>query len=218
MSTMKALKVRTGGLSATSKMPGYSWGLPVRSCQTGQALMKIEGSVCHKCYAKKGNYAYSNVKQVYEDRLRLFESETWVDDMVELIQKRAVDVPYFRWFDSGDLQSPAMLDKIIEVVKRTEGVRHWMPTREVKHIDRNIFLPSNLVVRVSAPMIGAKRVPGYRNTSTVAPRSMRKQWPELALERTTRNWYCPATLQGHECGECRACWNPMIENVVYLEH
>ena len=218
MSTLKALKERTGGLSETSKMPGYSWGLPVRTCQTGQLLMKIQGSVCHHCYAKKGNYTFKNVAQAYEERYQRFHSETWVEDMAELIIKRAEDTPFFRWFDSGDLQSNEMLRRVVQVVERTPCVNHWLPTREVQHLRPVVSIPKNLIIRVSSPMVGGKRVPGYPHTSTVAPRSLKKQWAELVAESTPRNWYCPSSLQDHACGECRACWMPHIENVTYLEH
>ena len=29
---------------------------------------------------------------------------------------------------------------------------------------------------------------------------------------------CPASKQGNECGECRACWDGSVENINYKKH
>jgi len=43
-------------LSKPDKMPGFAYGLPAWECKTGSKLAKVPGSVCHGCYAMKGNY------------------------------------------------------------------------------------------------------------------------------------------------------------------
>ena len=118
----------TGGLSKPSKMPGPAHNLPAQACITGAKLVKIPGSVCAGCYALKGRYRFRNVQDALQRRLQALQDPRWVDAMVTLITGEA----WFRWHDSGDIQSQEHLKKIFEVCKRTPGTRHWMPTREVK--------------------------------------------------------------------------------------
>ena len=98
---------------------------------------------------------------------------------------------WFRWHDSGDIQSPEHLIKIFEVCKRTPGTQHWMPTREVKFLtlmDPDI-VPSNLIIRISSHMINQGPVKHWPWTSTVSTK------PE---DRT-----CAAPDQDNECKDCR---------------
>ena len=116
----------TGGLSKPSKMPGPAHNLPAVACKTGAKLVKIPGSVCAGCYALKGRYRFKNVQAALNRRLQALEDPRWVDAMVVVITGEK----YFRWHDSGDIQSLKHLENIFEVCKRTPGTSHWMPTRE----------------------------------------------------------------------------------------
>ena len=113
----------TGGLSKPSKMPGPAHNLPAVACKTGAKLVKIPGSVCAGCYALKGRYRFNNVQQALQD-------PRWVDAMVQLIKGQ----DWFRWHDSGDIQSMKHLENIFEVCKRTSQTKHWMPTREAQFL------------------------------------------------------------------------------------
>ena len=141
----------TGGLSKPSKMPGPAHNLPAQACKTGAKLVKVPGSVCAGCYALKGRYRFKNVQAALSRRLQALQDPRWVDAMVTLIQ----DQDWFRWHDSGDIQSLEHLKNIFEVCKRTPRTRHWMPTREaqfLKDIDP-ATVPPNLIIRMSSHMI-----------------------------------------------------------------
>ena len=136
----------TGGLSKPSKMPGPAYNLPAVACITGAKLVKVPGSVCAGCYALKGRYRFNNVQRALERRLQALKHPLWVDAMVTLIR----DHKWFRWHDSGDIQSPEHLKNIFEVCKRTPETQHWMPTREAKFLrlmDPDI-VPPNLIIRM----------------------------------------------------------------------
>ena len=105
----------TGGLSKPSKMPGPAYNLPAWHCQTGAKLRKIEGTPCFGCYAMKGRYRFSNVRAALERRLDSLDHPQWVTAMVALIQGQ----PWFRWHDSGDVQSHEHLKNIFEVCRLT---------------------------------------------------------------------------------------------------
>jgi hypothetical protein len=192
----------TGGLSKPNKMPGPSINLPAWNCITGVKLQAVKNSVCAGCYAMKGRYRFKNTRQAMDRRLAALQDPRWVDAMVTLITGE----PWFRWHDSGDIQSPEHLKNIFEVCKRTPGTRHWMPTREVKFLrlmDPDV-IPPNLIIRISSHMIDQGPVTHWPWTSTVSTR------PE---DRT-----CPAPDQGNECGSCRQCWSRDTANICYGKH
>ena len=198
----KEARLITGGLSKPSKMPGPAHNLPAWRCITGVKLQQVPGSVCSGCYAMKGRYRFKNVKEALERRQQALTDPRWVDAMVVLITAD----PWFRWNDSGAIQSPEHLKNIFEVCKRTPGTRHWMPTREVKFLrlmDPDV-IPPNLIIRISSHMIDQGPVTHWPWTSTVSTK------PE---DRT-----CPAPDQGNECGSCRACWSRDTANKSYGKH
>lgn len=199
-----------GNLSHTSKMPGPSFGLSAFDCKTGSKLREKAGSVCASCYARKGQYTWPNVRTAHTVRLAAVMSAltdtqaraTWVAAMVTLLR----GVAHFRWHDSGDLQSLAHFRLIAEVCRATPDTSHWLPTHEPRFIDRQ-GIPSNLVVRVSAPMMDSPAPSTYANTSTVHT-SRAPQGSHV----------CPAPSQGGACASCRACWDATVSNVSYHAH
>ena len=90
-----------GGCTQTSKMPCKSYSLPTEHCNVGSKLAKVEGSICHGCYANKGNYnRYAKtIKPVQFRRLESVSKDEWVESMVKSIGKDE----YFRWHDSGEI-------------------------------------------------------------------------------------------------------------------
>ena len=186
----------TGGLSAPSKMPGPAYNLPAQACITGAKLVKIPGSVCAGCYARKGRYNFSNVRLALARRLESLKHPQWVLAMTVLIKGEA----HFRWHDSGDLQSSWHLKRIFEVCEATPETSHWLPTREAKFLPLNTdSIPKNLIIRMSSHMIDQKPVTFWPWTSTVS----------------TGDFTCPASKQGNECKSCRNCWDRKVANVTY---
>ncbi|KKN43898.1 hypothetical protein LCGC14_0698470 [marine sediment metagenome] len=199
-----------GGLSRTTKMPGFSHSVPATACNVGSRLALVPDSPCSKCYARRGNYRWPNVKKVLANRLARLADERWVEAMVALInytslEKRGKRSKYFRWHDSGDVQSPAHLEAIFEVCRQTPEVHHYLPTKEYGLIKQyGHLVPDNLVVRVSAarwdqPPINV----GLGTTSTV-----HRESPPVGFA-------CPSMQQDHQCADCRACWDPGVPNISY---
>ena len=200
MMLKKEARQITGGLSAPSKMPGPAYNLPAWKCITGSKLVKIPGSVCAGCYALKGRYRFQVVRLALARRLASLKHPRWVDAMVALIHGE----PWFRWHDSGDLQSAWHLKRIFEVCNKTPDTQHWLPTREARILNLidPAVIPSNLIIRMSSHMIDQKPVTFWPWTSTVST--------------TTKT--CPALDQGNSCRDCRACWDRKISNVTYSKH
>ena len=127
MKTKDAIKI-THTLGKPSKMPGFSYGLPAQECKTGSKLAKKPGSTCFGCYALKGCYRFKAFKTASYKRLEALKNPLWVKAMAAQINSKKSK--YFRWHDSGDVQSLKHLAKIFKVAKLTPGVQHWLPTRE----------------------------------------------------------------------------------------
>ena len=196
----KEANIIVGGLSAPGKMPCPSINLPAAACITGQILAKVPGTTCHGCYALKGRYNFKYTKIAMARRLEALKDSRWVRAMVTLMQGR----PYFRWHDSGDIQSAWHLARILEVCKLTPDTKHWLPTREAKLLalmDPDI-IPKNLIIRLSATKVNG---------------AASKSWPWTSTVSTTTKT-CPAPNQGGKCLDCRSCWSRDIKNVVYAKH
>ena len=190
----------TGTLSKPSKMPGWSYGIPAKECKVGSKLAKIPGTVCHGCYALKGCYVFPVVQAAQYKRLAAIDNPLWVKAMAAQILRRRSK--YFRWHDSGDLQSLKHLAKFFAVARLTPDVNHWLPTREAWVKPYIARAPKNLVIRFSMPMIDQPAAESWPHTSTV-----------VTTGRT-----CPAPDQNNTCGDCRACWDPNVKNVAYGKH
>ena len=121
MSKLTEARDYVGGLSTPSKMPCMSYGLPAQACNVGSILKMIEGSTCSNCYAlDRGMYVMPNVKKAQARRLAAISKLDWVNQMSIALGKK----PFFRWHDSGDIQSEKHLADIVEVVKRTPHIKH----------------------------------------------------------------------------------------------
>lgn len=207
-----------GTLSKPSKMPCYGFSLPAQHCQTGSKLQTVKDSTCFKCYALRGNYRRGNVRDALQSRYdKLMRAtaenklDAWSDAMAAQINAQEKS-GFFRWHDSGDLQSVAHLLAIFRVCELTPHIKHWIPTREAAYVRSALALrpaPSNLRIRLSAlkrefpPSAGLAKRLGVQ-TSTVS-------WKQSGV-------ICEANKRGGVCGPCRACWSQNVFNVDYPLH
>jgi len=201
---IKEAKEITGGLSKPSKMPGPAYNLPASQCITGAKLVNVKGSTCSGCYALKGNYIrFPAVQKAMERRARSLVHDSWITAMVTLIKKHR----WFRWHDSGDLQSVQHLKNIFEVCKLTPDTRHWLPTREARFINLMdpAVVPKNLKIVLSDHMNDQATPPSW--------------WPYTSGVTTKHGTVtCPAASQGNKCRSCRKCWDRNTKRVIYGKH
>jgi hypothetical protein len=196
-------------LSKASKMPCRSWSLQaLDTCPASRDSTGALVPACSGCYATTGNYRFKNVKAPREHNRIDWKRDTWVDDMVaELDNDR-----YFRWFDSGDMYSLGLANKILEVCQRTPWVKHWIPTRMHKFRKFKVVLAllqalPNVAVRLSSDSITGETVQGS-NTSTIA-----------TLDTVPRGAVvCEAYTRQGKCADCRACWDKSVPVVCYIGH
>lgn len=200
-------------ISITSKLDGIrSWSLQaIDTCPGSIAAPGELVDACKGCYATTGNYLYPNVKAPREHNKTDWQRLEWVDDMVrELDSDR-----YFRWFDSGDIYTLALAEKILEVMTRTPWCKHWLPTRMHKFpkfrdvLQRMQALP-NVMVRFSSDSVIGEYIPGLHG-SVIGPDAATFQAiPGVSL--------CHAYEHDEKCSGCRACWDKSIDLICYPAH
>ena len=197
--------------SKPSKMPCRSWSL--QALETCPASKDSNGELvpaCKGCYATSGNYRFPNVKAPREHNREDWQTPDWVAVMVsELDNDR-----YFRWFDSGDVYDIRLARKILEVMRQTPWVRHWLPTRmhkfdKFKSVLDNMDALSNVVVRLSSDGVLGETVENAANSSTIVP-NREYLTPIMSL--------CGASEREGKCGTCRACWDKTVAIVAYPAH
>ena len=202
-----------GGLTQTTKMPCQSYSLPTIACVTGFKMREIAGSICASCYADKGNYRkyQNNIEPAQHARLVSITDELWVDAMVVSIGTDK----YFRWHDSGDIQSIEHLEKIADVARATPGCMHWLPTREygiVSAFTAQFDIPDNLIIRLSAM---------FTDRAVIVPKTLQNV-KGIAVSnvhsKKAIGTACNAPRQNGECRTCRACWNRKVAAVSYSIH
>ena len=197
--------------SKPSKMPCRSWSL--QALDTCPASKKPDGELvdaCKGCYATTGFYAMGSVKAPREHNREDWKHSDWVDVMAaELDNDR-----YFRWFDSGDLYSLALAEKVLEVMRRTPWCNHWLPTRMHKF---EKFAPvlaemeklPNVVVRLSSDSVTGETVQGAATSSTIIP-TVSHSLSSMSV--------CEAYERGGKCATCRLCWSKDVAVVAYPAH
>ena len=198
-------------LSKTNKLDGImSWSL--NALDTCQGSKNKDGSLvdaCKGCYATTGNYRFSNVKAPREFNKRDWIRDNWVNDMTQALDSSR----YFRWFDSGDMYSIDLADKIYQVMQATPWVKHWIPTRmqkfpKYKAIIAKMQALPNVSVRFSSDSVIGEYTKGLHG-SVIIPSS-----DDVAEGMTL----CKAYENDGKCNGCRACYDKTVDVIAYPAH
>lgn len=199
-------------LSQTSKMPSKSISISAFLCKNGSKLAEIKGTVCNKCYARRGFYHMPSVKKAMAERLAFMESADFIPRMTAMLGME----DRFRWFDSGDIQSEKMGNDILDIIEATPWCQHWLPSKEYvmwRNVLKTRTLPKNVALRLSTPKDDTRpiKVPKGCVTSTTythddSPSNTGYQCVAHKVKEQTGSY---------NCGPCRACWNPEVSNIAY---
>ena len=198
-------------LSKTSKLDNIlSWSL--------QALETCPGSVgpdgqlvqaCSGCYATQGTYHFKGTKAVRADNKAAWQEASWVDTMVSALSKQR----FFRWFDSGDMYSLALAEKMLAVMEATPNTKHWLPTRMYKFPKFQAVLAKmqalpNVMVRPSSDAVDGTYTAGVHG-STILPD---------ATSVPAGVTLCRAYENNGKCSGCRACYDKSVPVIGYPAH
>ena len=197
-------------ISKTSKLDGIlSWSL--QAIETCPASIGADGNLvaaCSGCYATTGNYNYPNVKAPRLENKEDWKREAWVSDMVKALDSSR----YFRWFDSGDMYSLGLAEKILEVMQKTPWCKHWLPTRMAKFakfadVIARMQALNNVMVRFSSDSVSGEY--DSRHGSVII------ESPEALPKGAT---LCEAYDNEGKCNGCRACYSKDVPLIAYPAH
>ena len=198
-------------ISVTSKLDGVrSWSLEaLETCPGSLAAPGQLVDACAGCYATTGNYRFANVKAPRAHNKKDWQRLAWVDDMVNELQNDR----YFRWFDSGDMYTLPLAEKILEVMRRTPWVNHWLPTRMYKFPKYRLVLAEmqalkNVSVRFSSDSVTGEYTKGLHGSVIIPAPDQVKRGTKL----------CEAYDNNGACGDCRACYDKKIKVIAYPAH
>ena len=223
--------------SFTRKMPGPSLAFPVHTCNVGMRMAGVKDSTCAGCYATQGRYPL-NTKQIqaYNNLHALTENDPrYASALVDRMKAEMAyyGEPYFRFFDSGDLQrgrgeTPRNMGaqhfaQLIDVARATPEGKFWLPTREVAGVQDVMrrrgedAIPDNMKVRLSLNFPGQSsddeinEAFGLPNVLSSVKRL--NEMPNIevsgvsSLDPAMKT--CPASALGGSCDDynCRDCWD-----------
>jgi hypothetical protein len=198
-------------ISTTSKLDGIrSWSLQaLDTCPGSISSPGVLVDACRGCYATTGNYNYPNVKAPRLSNREDWQRIDWVSDMVSALQNDR----YFRWFDSGDMYTLGLAEKILEVMRLTPWCSHWMPTRMHKFPKFSLVLQEmralpNVSVRFSSDSVNGQFTKGLHGSVIVAD-------PDQTTKTMT---LCRAYENAGKCSGCRACWDRSVKVIAYPAH
>jgi hypothetical protein len=197
-------------LSKTSKLGTFSWSL--QAIETCPGAVGADGQLvaaCSGCYATTGMYNFPGVKAPRAANKEDWKREGFVTDFIAALAKQK----HFRWFDSGDMYSLQLAEKILAIMEGTPNTKHWLPTRMHKFakfaaiIAKMAALP-NVMVRPSSDAVDGTFTKGVHG-STIIPEGM-----AIPAGVTV----CTAPEQGGKCLSCRACYDKQVPVIGYIAH
>ena len=198
-------------ISVTSKLDGIrSWSLQaLDTCPGSISSPGVLVDACKGCYATTGNYRYPNVKAPRISNQSDWQRMGWVSDMVEALQNDR----YFRWFDSGDMYTLGLAEKMLEIMRMTPWCKHWLPTRMHKFpkfalVLQNMAALPNVSVRFSSDSVNGQFTKGLHGSVIVAD----------STQHTKGMTLCRAYENAGKCSGCRACWDKKVKVIAYPAH
>lgn len=198
-------------LSVTSKLDGIkSWSL--NAIDTCPGSISSPGELvpaCSGCYATTGNYRFPNVRAPRDFNKSDWQRLDFVDDFVKALENER----FFRWFDSGDMYTLPLAEKILEIMIRTPWVKHWLPTRMYKFPKFRLVIDEmkkleNVSVRFSSDSVTGEYIKKLHGSVIVPePKDVKKGM-----------FLCRAYESLGTCDGCRACFDKSISVIAYPAH
>lgn len=149
------------------------------------------------CYARKGNYGFSNVKACYMQNYETYLKSPELAENDILLQLPHIDSKYTtlytRWHSSGDIVDMRYLHMMVSIAKKRPFMKFLAFTKKYdivnQYIAANGFFPVNLTIVFSH--------------WTTFPMDNPYNMPVAVVKE-----YSDINLQGFECtGKCETCYH-----------
>lgn len=175
-------------------------------------------SPCRKfCYAMKGKMTFPNVCGTYHRNYRIWNEDPkkFEEQLNALLTFSGL--PLLRIFDTGDLPSPEFLKMLVRVMTKHPDIKALMFTKRYEWVNEylcNYSLPENFVIRFSM---------WDKNWNVLNPHGLPVAYVDFAdsslnPEIPQNAFLCHGGKDGITCSTCRACFNPSIRTVKFIQH
>jgi hypothetical protein len=129
--------------------------------------------------------------------------------MVEALQNDR----FFRWFDSGDMYTLGLAEKMLEVMVRTPWCKHWLPTRmhkfpKFQRVLAEMQALKNVMVRFSSDSVNGEYIKKLHGSVIIPDIESVKKGMTL----------CRAYENSGKCNGCRACYDKKVKVIAYPAH
>lgn len=168
------------------------------------------------CYARKGNFAYANVKESHKENLEAYRADAnnFFETIKDFLTSGMVIYKYFRWHSSGDIVDARYFEGMVEVAKAAPNTKFLAFTKKFEIVNDYLAagneLPENLHVVFSTWDKGFKVDNPYGLPMTYVSfkdKSKNAEIPPLAIPCTGK------------CDKCLACWSLHNgQSVVFKQH
>jgi len=161
------------------------------------------------CYGLKGVYLYKNVRQCHINNLEAFKSDS-KDFKMQILSQIPI-IGMFRWHTVGDIVNDEYLQIMVDIAKKTKGVKFLAFTKQYEMINKYLEtkkLPTNLKVVFS----------GWKGLEMDNPYNLPTAW---MLDHKDVDERIPKDSLpcGGGCATCGVCFNlRKRQSVFFLKH
>lgn len=170
-----------------------------------------DNAPCKKlCYARKGHFQYSNVKNCYEENLRAFLEEPKQAEL-DIINQLPIE-GHCRIHASGDFVNKEYLEMLIRVAKKCKGVKFMAFTKKYElvndYLNNGNKLPSNFKILFS----------GWYGLEMENPHNLPTAYIQLKKQNDDRIKKNAIQCTG-SCPKCFSCWKVRKgQQVMFHQH
>jgi hypothetical protein len=201
------VKISTTNTKLSGSIPSVNLP-PIATCRKNAPCS-------HLCYATKGNFTFSSVKESHRHNLACYiaNNEQYFNDIIEFLNG-LISYRYFRFHSSGDIVDEKYLEGMIRVAKKCKTVKFLCFTKKFEIVNNYIAsgekIPNNLHIVFSAWDKDFKVDNPYNLPVTYVDfkdKTKNPDIPELAIPCIGK------------CYECQACWSlKKGQSVVFRQH
>ena len=176
---------------------------PITTCR--------KNAPCYKyCYARKGNFRFSNVEKSLQHNLEVYETDA--ESYFNQIKYYLLSLPYkyFRYHSSGDIVDMQYLDYMCKVARAVKKTSFLCFTKKYELVNEYISLghkiPRNLTIVFS----------NWGSFQCENPYKLPTTW--VKFKDSSIESYIPKNAiecSGH-CASCQLCWKLKSKQAVYF--
>lgn len=189
--TISLSNQKLGGFIPSVNLP------PIITCRTDAPCAK-------NCYACKGHFLYTNVKQSHLDNLQAYTNNAsgYFQDIIDFIKNGLVIYKFFRWHSSGDIVDADYFNGVVKVADACKSTRFLVFTKKFEIVNSFIEnggeMPENLAVVFSAWDNNFEVKNPYNLPVAYVDFSDKNKNPEIPVT---------AFRCGGNCEKCLTCWS-----------